>query len=99
MAKGNRQSKNGAGFIYIFKAGDLYKIGRTNNVGRRLSEIQRTHKTAEVYHSRRIQCVKSVEEWLLMAFSRKCVGGEWFTLNDSDLNLAVNTISTMYGAE
>jgi hypothetical protein len=98
MASGNRQSENGDGFIYIFKAGDVYKIGRTNNVGRRLSEIQRTHPAAEVYHSRKVQYVASLEESLHGFFDSKRVRDEWFSLDESDLNLAVHTIGVMYGA-
>lgn len=74
------------GFIYVVKAGELYKIGFSKTPRKRF----RTFRTGspiplEIVLTMRTPHYKIVEQMLHDHFAAKRVHGEWFALTESDI--------------
>lgn len=80
-------------FVYIFRCKEFYKIGRCFSVPNRLSMMQVgcPFPIEEIY-SRKVQNPVLLEKKLHKLFSNKHHRGEWFILDDYDLQEAVNVI-------
>lgn len=75
-----------AGVVYLLKAAERYKIGRTKELERRLME----HGTSSPFPialilSETVDNCEEVERELHQMFGSKRVKGEWFELGDNDL--------------
>jgi len=82
------ETKEKKGFVYVIKCNDFYKIGRTNNVQKRLSGMQ----TGNPYELELILSIKTnspftLETSLHTKFKDKLIRGEWFKLSDKDLKI------------
>lgn len=78
--------------VYILKTGkNLYKIGKTQNLQRRLSGY-RTHLPVEFRVVRQYLAdnMDSLEQSLHVVFQHKHVRGEWFELTPDDLLICDN---------
>jgi hypothetical protein len=74
------------GYVYIFRAGNMYKIGKSENPERRFTALRRAYPSpTEIVHTIQTDGMSSLENQLHNRFiSRRCFG-EWFELDEEDL--------------
>jgi Meiotically up-regulated gene 113 len=74
------------GYVYLVKCGEYYKIGRSSNIDRRMEQlaIQLPHKP-EVIHVIATATPPELEQFFHRNFSDKRLNGEWFSLDEHDL--------------
>lgn len=81
-----REPKVAIGFVYLMKSGPHYKIGRTNSVGRRGSELAiKIPVPPKTIHSIETDDPIGVEAYWHKRFADKRGEGEWFALSQEDV--------------
>ncbi len=81
-------SYNSPDGIYIVKTNEFYKIGRTNNIKRRIKELESLNPfDVELILYQKKLYSKTVEAFLHAEFRDKNIKGEWFKLSELDLML------------
>lgn len=74
-------------YLYIIKCGMYYKIGISNNVNRRLHDVQvSTPFELELIYSHFCKFAKMREYDLHQKFKKQCFRGEWFILNQTNID-------------
>ncbi|MGH9466150.1 MAG: GIY-YIG nuclease family protein [Terriglobales bacterium] len=74
------------GFVYLLKSGRYFKIGRTNNDGRREYEIRiQMPEPVKRLHSISTDDPQGIEEYWHRRFASKRRNGEWFDLDPADI--------------
>ena len=82
----NREPRVATEFVYLMKSGKHYKIGRTNSMGRRQSELAVKIPVAPTtIHRIKTDDAVGVEAYWHRRFADKRGEGEWFTLSLEDL--------------
>lgn len=81
-----REATVATGYVYLMKSGPHYKIGRTNSVGRRGSELAiKIPVPPTTIHSIETDDPVGVEVYWHRRFDDKRGEGEWFALSQEDV--------------
>jgi hypothetical protein len=72
---------------YVIKANEVYKIGKSKNVDKRIQSLKTALPNLEIIHV----IEYDVEKFLHKKFENQSVGGEWFTLSKKDLEYLCTT--------
>lgn len=79
-------SRVATGFVYLMKSGPHYKIGRTNSMGRRTSELAiKIPVPPKTIHHIETDDPVGVEGYWHKRFAEKRGEGEWFNLSPEDV--------------
>lgn len=89
-----KQKRTHSVYILKIKKTDRYKIGISCNVNSRVSSINTSSPfNVEFVHSKESDIAYKLEKYLHKEFDDKRLDGEWFKLNNEDLNKAIQLIN------
>ena len=81
--------------VYILKSGNLYKIGKTNCLKKRLASLQCGNpQKIEVVFEAKVKDAQRVEKLVHKKYQEHRIRGEWFDLGGSILKDACDYIDS-----
>lgn len=97
--KNNKEKENNQGYVYLIKAHDKYKIGKTTNEYRRFKEIENNIgcKVQIIYITKKINDYHSLEHNLHLIYCFYNIKGEWFKLNESQVKKCIKLMKKIEG--
>lgn len=75
--------------VYLFRVGDLYKIGISTHPNKRAERLSTKESIVEVLHVIKAWHAQHLERALHYRFRHRSVGGEWFRLSEEDVGLVL----------
>ncbi len=88
VGKSNQESESlgVVGYVYLMKSGKHYKIGRSNDVGRRLYDLRiQLAEAPTTVHIIETDDPVGIENYWHQRFADKRMNGEWFNLTADDI--------------
>lgn len=80
------QSAINEGIVYLLKSGEFYKIGRSDDIERRVKQIATSlPEKLTLIHSIRTDDTSGIEAYWHRRFDEQRANGEWFQLSQSDI--------------
>ena len=90
-----KKAKEGHIYIVFCNRSKLYKIGMTcTNPTERFKQLKISNPDIQQHSTFKTDDVVSTESWLHYVYSDKRVSGEWFELNESDLERIKEILTT-----
>ena len=84
--EGQQQSQSAAGHVYLIQSGKYFKIGKTNDLGRRSKEIAiELPEASAVIHTIQTDDPYGIEAYCHRRFKDRRKNGEWFELSEDDV--------------
>ena len=81
------------GCVYLIKMGDSYKIGISKNPSQRFKEFTKLPYPIEEIFIEKVNAYEIVEKELHAIFANKQKRGEWFDLNETDIEFIRNYLT------
>ena len=82
-----------SGYIYIIKSGNLYKIGKSKDPKNRIKAIKISNPQLETIIYEKVFNYNTIEKHLHNSYKSRRRQGEWFELNNIDINNIIQKLN------